>query len=419
MDVLVILICATRQKSNASPTKNYPEGQYVWMIGPTAEKKADKPPILRNMGGFYSEDDCLNPAICKNWARINFFKSCFQHLFILNSGSRLRAHFQKETINPKKYAFHENEGKKGFWDDAGIGFKLTHIKQPKHIYISTGELRRSVRAAFQQQTSYTSPKEFLEARKEGLKSKHLMELRKLSAVGLYREHERTLNGKIVYEQILAEDSPEEPYLIQWVSNPCGKYEWIIQRGWDNWNGESICLSNYIFKGRRPNRPLYMTTEEHRWPTKISEFRWKLFDETKRGGSFVKAAWETTEKDIQGNETTIRHGLKFQEIEIPDLISIEHATHGGKYTLGSALFNGRYYWRRANEKTGYLHWSQNRDRELVWSLSDKLGQVGNCTSYDDAWTPADMINWRLEIGPETKTVNLSVPTRERLLRIEHL
>lgn len=29
-------------------------------------------------------------------------------------------------------------------------------------------------------------------------------------------------------------------------------------------------------------------------------RWKLFDETKRGGSFVKAAWETTEKDIQGN-----------------------------------------------------------------------------------------------------------------------
>ena len=30
------------------------------------------------------------------------------------------------------------------------------------------------------------------------------------------------------------------------------------------------------------------------------FRWKLFDETKRGGSFVKAAWETTEKDIQGN-----------------------------------------------------------------------------------------------------------------------
>lgn len=104
-------------------------------------------------------------------------------------------------------------------------------------------------------------------------------------------------------------------MIQWVSNPCGKYEWIIQRGWDQWNGESICLSNYIFKGRRPNRPLYMTTEEHRWPTKISEFRskyadcktyfdadfrWKLFDETKRGGSFVKAAWETTEKDIQGN-----------------------------------------------------------------------------------------------------------------------
>jgi len=37
-----------------------------------------------------------------------------------------------------------------------------------------------LRAAFQQQTSYTSPKEFLEARKEGLKSKHLMELRKLS-----------------------------------------------------------------------------------------------------------------------------------------------------------------------------------------------------------------------------------------------
>jgi hypothetical protein len=90
---------------------------------------------------------------------------------------------------------------------------------------------------------------------------------------LYREHKRTLNGKIVYEQILPQDSPEQPYLIQWVSNPCGKYEWIIQRGWDQWNGESICLSNYIFKGRRPNRPLYMTTEEHRWPTKISEFRY--------------------------------------------------------------------------------------------------------------------------------------------------
>ncbi|CAG5084179.1 Oidioi.mRNA.OKI2018_I69.PAR.g10571.t1.cds [Oikopleura dioica] len=203
-----------------------------------------------------------------------------------------RAHFQEETINPRKYAFHENEGKKGFWDDAGSGFKLTQIKQPKHIYISTGEVRRSVRAAFQQQTSYTSPKEFLEARKETLKSKHLMELRKLSAVGLYREHQRTLNGKIVYEQILPENSPDEPYLIQW-------------RGWDKWDGESICLSNYIFKGRRPNRPLYMTTEDHRWPTKISEFRWKLFDETKRGGSFVKAAWETTEKDIQGNVSTTR------------------------------------------------------------------------------------------------------------------
>ena len=62
-------IYAARLKSNASPTKEYPDGQYVWMIGPTAEKKADKPPILRNMGGFYSEDDCLNPAICKNWAR--------------------------------------------------------------------------------------------------------------------------------------------------------------------------------------------------------------------------------------------------------------------------------------------------------------------------------------------------------------
>ena len=66
---IMIKVYAARLKSNASPTKEYPDGQYVWMIGPTAEKKADKPPILRNMGGFYSEDDCLNPAICKNWAR--------------------------------------------------------------------------------------------------------------------------------------------------------------------------------------------------------------------------------------------------------------------------------------------------------------------------------------------------------------
>ena len=57
----------------------------------------------------------------------------------------------------------------------------------------------------------------------------------------------------------------------------------------------------------------------------------------------------TIKKIQ--ETTIRHGLKFEEIEIPDSISIEHASLGGNYEIGSALFNGRYYWRRENEKTG--------------------------------------------------------------------
>ena len=60
---------------NEEPKENYifwtqsndeDEG-FIWIIGPNYEKKADRPPILRNVGGFYSNDDVNNPANCRNW----------------------------------------------------------------------------------------------------------------------------------------------------------------------------------------------------------------------------------------------------------------------------------------------------------------------------------------------------------------
>ena len=63
------------------------------MIGPNFERKNDKPPILRNMGGFYSEDDFNNPSNCEKW-----------------------------------YAFKEDDKKKkGYWTDTQPRFHLSKV----------------------------------------------------------------------------------------------------------------------------------------------------------------------------------------------------------------------------------------------------------------------------------------------------
>lgn len=50
-----------------SLTKEYPDAEYIWLVGPNFEKKAANPPELRNVGGFFSPDNCINPTNCTNW----------------------------------------------------------------------------------------------------------------------------------------------------------------------------------------------------------------------------------------------------------------------------------------------------------------------------------------------------------------
>ena len=49
-------------KSNQPISDEFPNGKWIWIVGPNYEKKSDKPPDLRNLGGFYSDDDVNNPA---------------------------------------------------------------------------------------------------------------------------------------------------------------------------------------------------------------------------------------------------------------------------------------------------------------------------------------------------------------------
>ena len=37
-------------KSNQPVTDEYPNGKWIWIVGPNYEKKSDKPPDLRNLG---------------------------------------------------------------------------------------------------------------------------------------------------------------------------------------------------------------------------------------------------------------------------------------------------------------------------------------------------------------------------------
>ena len=75
-----------------------------------------------------------------------------------------------------------------------------------------------------------------------------MELKKLKARGLYRAHKETLNGRIVYEQLLPEDSFYKPHYIQWVRSATGKFEWIIGQGWNDWKGECLAKCKHIVTG---------------------------------------------------------------------------------------------------------------------------------------------------------------------------
>ena len=66
-------------------------------------------------------------------------------------------------------------------------------------------------------------------------------------------------------------------------------------------------------GKKQPRPLYLTSDNNRWPSKITGPKWKMFDDNKRGGMCVKGYWVKTEKDIQGKETTTTHGIDIKEI----------------------------------------------------------------------------------------------------------
>ena len=68
-------------------------------------------------------------------------------------------------------------------------------------------------------------------------------------LGMYREYKETLNGRIVYEQILPEDSGRDPYYIQWVPSKTGKFEWVVGQGYAKWCGEFIAKYKFILAGK--------------------------------------------------------------------------------------------------------------------------------------------------------------------------
>ena len=67
---------------------------------------------------------------------------------------------------------------------------------------------------------------------------------------MYREYKETLNGRIVYEQILPEDSERDPYYIQWVPSKTGKFEWVVGQGYAKWCGEFIAKYKFILAGKK-------------------------------------------------------------------------------------------------------------------------------------------------------------------------
>jgi len=83
-----------------------------------------------------------------------------------------------------------------------------------------------------------------------------MELKKLKARGMYEEYHETLNGRIVYKQMLPDDwtmRGREPFYIQWVPSRTGSFEWVIAQGKDSstlpkWEGEIMAKCKHILTG---------------------------------------------------------------------------------------------------------------------------------------------------------------------------
>jgi len=127
---------------------------------------------------------------------------------------------------------------------------------------------------------------------------------------------------------------------------------------------------------------------------------------------VKAAWEKTEKDIQGKETKTRHGIEIEEIAFPDELDVELQNDDrfqGTYEKSSELLNGRYYWQ---SELGFIQWVNPRVKnriqtrqENVWTISAKKDVVGDYISYDDCWSPIQLANWRIFKDGEWKTVDV--------------
>lgn len=225
---------------------------------------------------------------------------------------------------------------------------------------------------------------------------------------MYREYKETLNGRIVYQQMLPEDCNRTPYYVQWVPSATGSFEWVIAQDLNKWQGEIIAKCKHIITGKIKARPLYISTENHRWPSRISGFRWKLHDDNKRGGMVVKAAWEKTEKDIQGKETKTRHGIEIEEINFPEEIDIDIQNDDrwrGTYEKSTELLNGRYFWR---SEIGFIQWiihPVHARQEYVWTISATKNMIGDYVSYDDCWSPIQLSNWRMYKDGDWKTVTV--------------
>ena len=67
------------------------------------------------------------------------------------------------------------------------------------------------------------------------------------------EYNETLNGRIVYKQMLPDDSPRKPYYIEWTATSTGIFQWVVAQGKDNknlpkWGGEITAKCWHILTG---------------------------------------------------------------------------------------------------------------------------------------------------------------------------
>jgi len=204
---------------------------------------------------------------------------------------------------------------------------------------------------------------------------------KTPADGIYILHDTIQNGHIVYKQL--ENVGTEPYYIQWLKNKMGHYEWIIGKGIDKWNGETWAIGSFTLTGKNPERPIYKTTNINTWPSKLKN--WKYYNLNKRGGMWIPA-----DKEFHIDEAYLPEQIRIEGTGI-----LSGMPQIGTYIKSKDFLNGRYYWTmKGSERPFYIQWVQDQVGMYLWCIgSQKNRAAAAIFSYDESWTPQDIVNWK--------------------------